>query len=167
MPYRNAPSCNDNEHIATKKLTISSFVTNYFVYRMYHLNRFFLVAFALLKCYVGRQHLTDVSGQPLGPSSSAKRSETVWTALLVKMGPTRCPEISVTICQPGRRNSQEERSLKLQRNRSLKYRYCSYKKRTWRIITLFYNTFITVLYMFRATSCSSSEGQILLIQHLV
>jgi len=29
------------------------------------------------------------------------------------------------------------------------------------------NTFITVLYMFRATSCSSSGGQILLIQHLV
>ena len=32
--------------------------------------------------------------------------------------------------------------------------------------TLFYNTFITVLYMFRATSCSSS-GQIVLIQGLV
>ena len=31
----------------------------------------------------------------------------------------------------------------------------------------FYNTFITVLYMFRATSCSSSGGQIILIQHLV
>ena len=29
-----------------------------------------------------------------------------------------------------------------------------------------FNTFITVLYMFRATSCSSS-GQIVLIQHLV
>jgi len=33
--------------------------------------------------------------------------------------------------------------------------------------SLFYNTFITVLYMFRATSCSSSGGKILLIQHLV
>ena len=32
---------------------------------------------------------------------------------------------------------------------------------------LFYNTFITVLYMFRAKSCSSSGGQILLIQRLV
>ena len=32
---------------------------------------------------------------------------------------------------------------------------------------LFYNTFITVLYMFRATPCSSSGGQIVLIQHLV
>ena len=31
----------------------------------------------------------------------------------------------------------------------------------------FYNTFITVFYMFRATSCSSSGGQILLIQYLV
>ena len=38
---------------------------------------------------------------------------------------------------------------------------------TWRTIALFYNTFITVLYMFRATSWSSSGGQILLIQHLV
>ena len=38
---------------------------------------------------------------------------------------------------------------------------------TWHIIVLFYNTFITVLYMFRATSCSSSGGQILLIQNLV
>ena len=37
----------------------------------------------------------------------------------------------------------------------------------WRTILLFYNTFITVLYMFRATSCSSSGGQIVLIQHLV
>jgi len=32
---------------------------------------------------------------------------------------------------------------------------------------LFYSTFITVLYMFRATSCSSSGVQIVLIQHLV
>ena len=32
---------------------------------------------------------------------------------------------------------------------------------------LFYNTFITVLYMFRATSGSSSVGQFVLIQHLV
>ena len=32
---------------------------------------------------------------------------------------------------------------------------------------LFYNTFITVLYMFRTTSCSSSGSQIVLIQHLV
>ena len=31
----------------------------------------------------------------------------------------------------------------------------------------FYNTFITVLYMFPATSCLSSGGQIVLIQHLV
>ena len=38
---------------------------------------------------------------------------------------------------------------------------------TWRAILLFYNTFITVLYMFRATSCSSSGGRIVLIQHLV
>ena len=41
------------------------------------------------------------------------------------------------------------------------------KRPTWRTIILFYNTFITVLYMFRATSCSSSGGQIVLIQHLV
>jgi len=33
---------------------------------------------------------------------------------------------------------------------------------TWRTIPLFYNTFITVLYMFRATSYSSSGGQIIL-----
>jgi len=32
---------------------------------------------------------------------------------------------------------------------------------------LFYNTSIAVLYMFRATSCSSWGGQIVLIQHLV
>jgi len=32
---------------------------------------------------------------------------------------------------------------------------------------ILYNTFNTVLYMFRATSCSSSEGQIVLMQHLV
>ena len=38
---------------------------------------------------------------------------------------------------------------------------------TRRTILLFYNTFITVLYMFPATSCSSSGGQIVLIQHLV
>jgi len=30
-----------------------------------------------------------------------------------------------------------------------------------------FNTFITILYMFRAISCSSSGGQIVLIQHLV
>jgi len=30
-----------------------------------------------------------------------------------------------------------------------------------------FNTFITVLYMFRATSCSSSGVQIVLIHHLV
>jgi len=29
---------------------------------------------------------------------------------------------------------------------------------TWRTIPWFYTTFITVLYMFRATSCSSSGG---------
>jgi len=33
---------------------------------------------------------------------------------------------------------------------------------TWRTITLFYNTFIANLYMFRTTSCSSSGGQIVL-----
>jgi len=38
---------------------------------------------------------------------------------------------------------------------------------TWSTIPLCYNTFITVLYMFRTTSCSSSGGQILLIQYLV
>jgi len=38
---------------------------------------------------------------------------------------------------------------------------------TWRTITLFYHTCITVLYMFREKSCSSSGGQIVLIQHLV
>ena len=30
-----------------------------------------------------------------------------------------------------------------------------------------FNTFITILYMFRAISCSSSWGQVVLIQHLV
>jgi hypothetical protein len=30
-----------------------------------------------------------------------------------------------------------------------------------------FNTFITILYMFRAISCSSSGGQIVLIQRLV
>ena len=30
-----------------------------------------------------------------------------------------------------------------------------------------YNIFITVLYMFRGTSCSSSGGQIVLIQNLI
>ena len=48
-----------------------------------------------------------------------------------------------------------------------KYNEISSKWPTWRTIPLFYNTFITVLYMFRATSCSSSGGQIVLIQHLV
>ena len=38
---------------------------------------------------------------------------------------------------------------------------------TWRTIVLFHNTFITVLYTFRAASCSSSGGQIVQIQHLV
>ena len=37
----------------------------------------------------------------------------------------------------------------------------------WRTILLFYNRFIKVLYMFRAKSCSSSGGKILLIKHLV
>jgi hypothetical protein len=78
---------------------------------MYHLNRVFLVAFPLLKCYVGRQHVTDVSGQPIGPASSVKKSETVWTALLVKMRPIGCPENSLTSCQPKGRNVQEDRSL--------------------------------------------------------
>jgi len=45
--------------------------------------------------------------------------------------------------------------------------HSSCKWPTWRTITLFYNTFITVLYIFRATSCSSSGGQIVLIHHLV
>ena len=45
---------------------------------------------------------------------------------------------------------------------------CKFSKwPTWRTINLFYNRFITVLYMFRATSCLSSGGQIVLIQHLV
>ena len=38
---------------------------------------------------------------------------------------------------------------------------------TWRTIILFYNTLIMFLYMFQATSCSSSGGQIVLIKHLV
>ena len=38
---------------------------------------------------------------------------------------------------------------------------------TWRTILLFYNTFITFPYMFRATSCLSSGGQFVLIQHLL
>jgi len=38
---------------------------------------------------------------------------------------------------------------------------------TWHTIILFYNKFITVLYRFRATSCSSSGDQIVLVQHLV
>jgi len=32
---------------------------------------------------------------------------------------------------------------------------------------LYYNTFIIFLYMFRALLCSSSGGQIVLVQHLV
>ena len=32
---------------------------------------------------------------------------------------------------------------------------------------LYFNTFITLLYMFRALLCSSSGGQIALVQHLV
>jgi len=32
---------------------------------------------------------------------------------------------------------------------------------------LYFNTFITFLYMFRALLCSSSGGQIVLVQHLV
>jgi len=31
---------------------------------------------------------------------------------------------------------------------------------TWRTIPLFYNTFITILYTFRATLCSSSGDQL-------
>jgi len=38
---------------------------------------------------------------------------------------------------------------------------------TWRTIILFYNTFVTIFYMFRETSCSSSGGQIVLMEHLV
>ena len=38
---------------------------------------------------------------------------------------------------------------------------------TWRTIILFHDTFITVLYMFRATSYSSSGGKTVLIQHLL
>ena len=45
----------------------------------------------------------------------------------------------------------------------------SYNLRQWPTWCTNFNTFITVLYMyvFRAISCSSSGGQILLIQHLV
>ena len=45
--------------------------------------------------------------------------------------------------------------------------FCNFSKWPTCTIILFYNTFITALYMFRATSCSSSGGQIVLIQHLV
>ena len=45
--------------------------------------------------------------------------------------------------------------------------YSFSKWTTWHTILLFYNTFITVSYMFRAASCSSSGDQIALIQHLV
>jgi len=38
---------------------------------------------------------------------------------------------------------------------------------TWNTFPLFYNTFITFFYMFRATPCSSSGSQILLIQNLL
>ena len=38
---------------------------------------------------------------------------------------------------------------------------------TWCIITLYKTFIIIVLYMFRATLCSSSGGQFVLIQHLV
>jgi hypothetical protein len=48
-----------------------------------------------------------------------------------------------------------------------KPRQFSRKWPTWHIIALFYNMFITVVYVFRTTSCSSSGGQIVLIQHLV
>jgi hypothetical protein len=41
------------------------------------------------------------------------------------------------------------------------------KRPTWHTNFLFYNKFITVLYMFGALLCSSSGGQIVLIQHLV
>ena len=52
-------------------------------------------------------------------------------------------------------------------NRLGKYCSNSFKWPMWRTIILFYKTFITVLYTFRATSCSSSVSQIVLIQHLV
>ena len=38
---------------------------------------------------------------------------------------------------------------------------------TWYTIIVFYNTFIIILYMFRALYCSSSGGWIVLMQHLV
>jgi len=41
------------------------------------------------------------------------------------------------------------------------YNSCNWS--TWRTIVLFYNMCITVLYVFRATSCSSLGGQIVLI----
>jgi hypothetical protein len=42
---------------------------------MHKLNRIFLVVFAITKCCVGRQYVMDVSGQPIGPSSSVKKYE--------------------------------------------------------------------------------------------
>ena len=64
---------------------------------------------------------------------------------------------------PRIRNISDEKS-----QRKSKQAFYNFSKwPTWRTILLFYNTFITVLYMFRATSCSSSGGQIVLIQHLV
>ena len=47
----------------------------------------------------------------------------------------------------------------------IRIKFCKWP--TGRTILLFCNTFITVLHMFRKTSCSSSGGQFLLIQHLV
>jgi hypothetical protein len=38
---------------------------------------------------------------------------------------------------------------------------------TWRTITLYKTFIIIILYMFRATLCSSSGGRIVLIQHLI
>ena len=49
----------------------------------------------------------------------------------------------------------------------LNLNFNSCKWQTLRTIILFYNTFFTIIYMFQATSCSTSGGQILLIQHLV
>ena len=123
MPYRNAQSCNYIGHNAIKALNISSFVTNYFCSLNAQRKSFFpghLRSSEMLRRAAACYRLLE---QPIAPSSSVKKSETVWTAVLMKMGTLGCPDVSVTSCQPGRRNIQDERSFKLHRSRSLKYRY--------------------------------------------
>ena len=62
---------------------------------------------------------TDVSGQPIGPIFKGQAIRTAW---LLNMGPTGCPETSVTNYQSTLSNIPEERRSHLHSHASLKSR---------------------------------------------